>query len=113
MPCRQKAEVDPSNALQHTLFELREMHKLAAEGRALDQLPDEQLAQLITFLMDHRCVLEVRGTLCLSDTTIDPQLPMQIGRSQGALSTHLSSLLPSQGCCCAMEGKIAEIRCCS
>lgn len=45
--------------MQQTLWELKEMQKLAAEGHELDQLPDKQLADLVMFLMDHRCVLEV------------------------------------------------------
>ena len=45
--------------VQKVVFELQEAAKLSAEGHVLDQLSDQWLEMLVSFLLREKCVLEV------------------------------------------------------
>ena len=45
--------------VQKTLWELGEMEKLAAPSMALSELSDDWLADLMIFLLENQCILEV------------------------------------------------------
>lgn len=49
----------PYFVLQKVLWEMGEMESLAAPRRALEELSDYWLNELIVFLMDNKCLIEV------------------------------------------------------
>lgn len=70
--------------LQKVLWELKEMEGLAAPRMALEELSDHWLSELITFLMERKCVLEVlRLLLVMGDDERDLPDEQETRREDG------------------------------
>ena len=79
---------------QKVVWELQEMQGLAAPNMALEELSDYWLTELISFLMENKCVLEVlRLLVVMSDDERD--MPEELCQWNEEGRTFTTSWLPN------------------
>ena len=88
--------------VQKVLWELKEMELLAGPRLALEEVSDYWLAELITLLMDNKCVLEVLRLMLVMQQD-ERDVPEELGISGQSGLSFFTSWLPTFYSSCTQE----------